>query len=225
MPRGWLQPSLRRTLRNRSIENRWNDNRFRINWSHSVKLTGYVFLRSPPRPTVDFLSCNSSTPPLRPNTFLPPARPLDHETKLRPPPLQTPILQPSPILGRSPLRPKAFFARLCLPSLSLLVPPTDALHTFAALCFLSSKHNFWLQLIRRFSFYLISIRGQPPFGHLLFLSRPDSFSRSSRCFLSRSRCLRFVHTQFLPSFFRGHRVRARRNNSITTSYGRCVSDL
>lgn len=69
---GWLRPSFRATLRNRSIENRSNDNRFRINWSHSVKLTGYVFLRSPPRPTVDFHSSNSS---ISTSAFLPPASP------------------------------------------------------------------------------------------------------------------------------------------------------
>lgn len=73
------------SLRNRSIENRSNDNRFRINWSHSVKLTGYVFLRSPPRPTVDFHSSNSSIstsalPPLIPSPSTP-SRP-GHETRL-----------------------------------------------------------------------------------------------------------------------------------------------
>ena len=97
-----MRPSFRTTLRNRSIENRSNDNRFRINWSHSVKLTGYVFLRSPPRPTVDFHS--SSIPPFlrSPATRVPspstPSRP-GHETRL-------PGLPP-----RSPLSPLEFSIR------------------------------------------------------------------------------------------------------------------
>lgn len=146
---GWLRPSFRATLRNRSIENRSNDNRFRINWSHSVKLTGYVFLRSPPRPTVDFHSSNSS---ISTSAFLPPAPPL-----ILNPFTSRPRNETTLFLSASSVAPRILYPQtFSRDSPSLFIFPfmpscrSRAQHS-PALCFSSGEHNFELQFIR-FSF-------------------------------------------------------------------------
>lgn len=148
---GRRHPSFQATLRNRSIENRSNDNRFQINWSHSVKLTGYVFLRSPPRPTVDFHFSNSS---ISTSALPPPA-------SLHPQPLHVPTTK------RDYPPPRSSYPPLSLLYFSIRKPSRVTLRL--SLSFFSCRQPFRRSSRRLFVFHQANtILGYSSFDSLLF---------------------------------------------------------
>lgn len=190
-------------LRNRSIENRSNDNRFRINWSHSVKLTGYVFLRSPPRlthsrlPLLQFLHFYVGPPAVRVPSSSTPLRP-NHETK----PSSTLLilfLHPALLCRSSYSLSADLLAWLSVPLYLSFHAASRSGTAVGASLFFIKRTQFWVT-VHSILFYLISIRDPTRIGHLpvflvdapvlkFHLRRPytKSLLPLTRCFRS-TRC-------------------------------------